>query len=380
MRYLAYVLLITSLFSHDRLTADVITVPADHPTIGEAINAAESGDVILVGPGTWYENLFIVKSLVLQGAADGTTIIDGSTAKFGGGSCATVASVSVEIRSMVLRNGTGSEIFGRVRGGGIYIEFGSLHVVDVVIENCSVDLLPFKSEGWGGAICGYGSDISIENCILRDNHSGTSGGAIWSGFGSLEIMHTVIASNVADMAGGAIFSRDTDVTISGSRVCGNTAGQTGGAIDHEMGTLLVDRTVLTGNTAVDGAALFVTEGSSVTNSEIIGSPLAEGSFLIHVSDAPEADPFSIGNTFFCGHEKWIFGGSGSYVETAPNEFNPVCPEPEDLNRDGLVGGADLTLLLSAWGTEALLSGGDIDCSGLVDGGDLARLLAGWSSS
>lgn len=54
---------------------------------------------------------------------------------------------------------------------------------------------------------------------------------------------------------------------------------------------------------------------------------------------------------------------------------PVAPA--DLNSDGVVDGADLGLLLSAWGR----CGGcaaDIDGSGAVDGADLGLLLAGWS--
>ena len=37
--------------------ADVIHVPADYPTIQEAINAAVNGDTVLVSPGTYVENI-----------------------------------------------------------------------------------------------------------------------------------------------------------------------------------------------------------------------------------------------------------------------------------------------------------------------------------
>ncbi|MEE2681170.1 MAG: hypothetical protein VX641_02235 [Planctomycetota bacterium] len=53
-----------------------------------------------------------------------------------------------------------------------------------------------------------------------------------------------------------------------------------------------------------------------------------------------------------------------------------CTQDSDLNGDGLVNGADLTILLAGWGK----GGGpeDIDCSGSVDGADLTRLLADWA--
>ena len=48
--------------------------------------------------------------------------------------------------------------------------------------------------------------------------------------------------------------------------------------------------------------------------------------------------------------------------------------PEDLNGDGLVGGADLAQLLASWGGSGEA---DFDGNGEVDGADLARLLAAW---
>ncbi len=50
--------------------------------------------------------------------------------------------------------------------------------------------------------------------------------------------------------------------------------------------------------------------------------------------------------------------------------------PGDLNGDGLVDGADLSILLGAWGTT--LPEADLDGSGSVDAGDLAVLLGSWT--
>jgi hypothetical protein len=51
-------------------------------------------------------------------------------------------------------------------------------------------------------------------------------------------------------------------------------------------------------------------------------------------------------------------------------------DPADLDRDGVVGPADLSLLLSAWGTSDLVA--DIDDDGVVGAGDLALLLDAWA--
>ncbi|HMN96829.1 MAG TPA: GC-type dockerin domain-anchored protein [Phycisphaerales bacterium] len=49
--------------------------------------------------------------------------------------------------------------------------------------------------------------------------------------------------------------------------------------------------------------------------------------------------------------------------------------PGDLNGDGIVDGADLGLLLSAWGSENFAA--DLNGDGVVDGADLGLLLAAW---
>lgn len=55
---------------------------------------------------------------------------------------------------------------------------------------------------------------------------------------------------------------------------------------------------------------------------------------------------------------------------------PSCA-PADLNCDGAVNGADLGLLLAAWGT-CSGCGADINGDGTVDGADLGLLLAAWT--
>ncbi len=49
--------------------------------------------------------------------------------------------------------------------------------------------------------------------------------------------------------------------------------------------------------------------------------------------------------------------------------------PEDMNGDGTVNGADLGLLLAAWGTD----GGDFNGDGTTNGADLGLLLAAWGT-
>ena len=51
--------------------------------------------------------------------------------------------------------------------------------------------------------------------------------------------------------------------------------------------------------------------------------------------------------------------------------------PADFDGDGMVGGADLTLLLAEWGTAGPMT--DLDEDGVVGGADRTILLAFWGS-
>ena len=56
---------------------NVIRVPADQPTIQAAVDIANPGNLILVSPGTYDENVIMWKPVRLQGAGAGSTTING---------------------------------------------------------------------------------------------------------------------------------------------------------------------------------------------------------------------------------------------------------------------------------------------------------------
>lgn len=58
-------------------------------------------------------------------------------------------------------------------------------------------------------------------------------------------------------------------------------------------------------------------------------------------------------------------------------FNMPPSRPADIDQDGQVGAADLTYLLSAWGTVSATSRADVDGNHLIDAADLAVLLGNW---
>lgn len=64
------------------------------------------------------------------------------------------------------------------------------------------------------------------------------------------------------------------------------------------------------------------------------------------------------------------------VQSMFNNPGQIAPgEPADLNADGDVDGADLGILLGAWGTAAA----DLNGDNTTDGADLGLLLGSWGS-
>jgi hypothetical protein len=72
---------------------------------------------------------------------------------------------------------------------------------------------------------------------------------------------------------------------------------------------------------------------------------------------------------------WIADDDGDGI---PNDCGDSgARDPADLDGDGIVGAADLALLLGQWGGSG---SGDLDGDGTVGAGDLATLLAAWSGA
>lgn len=80
------------------------------------------------------------------------------------------------------------------------------------------------------------------------------------------------------------------------------------------------------------------------------------------------------NTFII--YSWSLEGAEFYVDLASVKPFSCQGPPGDLNLDGIVDGADLGLMLGAWGPCAACLA-DLNGSGNVDGSDLGSLLSNW---
>ncbi|MCD6329165.1 MAG: DUF1565 domain-containing protein, partial [Candidatus Cloacimonetes bacterium] len=183
------VIFFTSLMLYSLLNADTITVDidgtGDYTSIQEGIDNSQDGDIVLVYPGRYIENMnfnghsITLASLELTKGNDAyidSTIIDGNRA----GSCVTVLNnEDAVIRGFTITNGKGNEWPNEdARGGGIlasnwYADDTELDVINCVIEN------NIARSGGGMFIGGAASKIfpiTLSGVTIKHNYSLIGGG------------------------------------------------------------------------------------------------------------------------------------------------------------------------------------------------------------
>lgn len=191
--------------------------------IGDAVAMAAPGDTITVYPGTYTENLFLNRDLILAGV--GAVIVNGGER----GSVLVVNSgVTTRVSGIMLTN-----------GGGYLPQADALGMV-------------------GGGIYNLGT-LTVTNCTVANNHvsgsSGGNGGGIYN-TGTLTIVNTTVSGNAAlgtmgSGQGGGLYNMSGLVTVVNSTIVGNSAAGGGGAIANSAGMALINSTI-TGNTAMIG--------------------------------------------------------------------------------------------------------------------------------
>jgi len=220
------------------LSATIINIPADQPTIQEGINVAVEGDTILVQPGEYYENInyngqnVVVASMFLT-TQDSSyieqTIIngsqEGSVVMFESGE-----TPSAVLSGFTITNGSGFIMPNDVHcGGGIFCHLDS----DPTIINCIVTQ---NNAGDGGGIfCYMHSDATIIDVEISYNSTYDDGGGLHCNWGSNPTLERVriIGNYCADKGAGICCGHNehsTDLTLNEVLICHNTSGEKGSAI------------------------------------------------------------------------------------------------------------------------------------------------------
>jgi len=202
---------------------ETIHVPADYPTIQEALDAANAGDTIQVAAGTYTENITwpATSDINLVGSGQSSCIIDGnstaSVIRITGSSIDT----GTRISGFTIRNGYADGSYPEDSGGGMYCGSGS----SPTIENCT-----FKdnsAEFGGGMSCDESSAV-IRSCVFIENTAGIAFGGYGGGLDCYDSAPTLIGctftGNSSDYGGG-LYCSDSDPTMTNCILWSNTAGQ-----------------------------------------------------------------------------------------------------------------------------------------------------------
>jgi hypothetical protein len=257
--------------------AATIRVPADQPTIQQAINAAATGDTVLVSPGIYLEAIDFGGKIVSVISEQGpeVTIIDAN------GTQSAVTFMSGETRNAVISGFTirgGRNIYS---GAGVYVAFSSPTIRGNIVtgnRGCSgVGIYSYFSSpliegntisqnaidgctgGWGiGVYVGGDSAARIIGNVISDNtgEAASGGGVALFAAGNAVLIGNVIARNATAGAagcgwgGGVAIANFVQATIVDNLVVGNSACY-GGAF-HWRGS--TGQTVLANNTIADNQA------------------------------------------------------------------------------------------------------------------------------
>ena len=217
-------------------SGNCITTPC--ASIGYAIGRADAGDVIYIAPGTYTENLQIPKSLTLQGAGPGLTIIDGN--KIGSVVRIDVPSINVTLIGLTIQNGfaSGTDPYG----GGIYYQSNGQLTIS------AVDIINNTGQSGAGGIFAQGQLI-LNNARVLNNTAGAQGGGGLRLSNTADLTNVTIANNTASVGGG-IFNLGT-TRLTNVTVAGNHADQNGGGF-YNKGVANLTKVVISGNSAQGG--------------------------------------------------------------------------------------------------------------------------------
>jgi hypothetical protein len=316
-------------------------------TIQEGIDAASAGDTVIVGEGTYAENIeFNGKNIAVRSADPCDWAVVEKTTVDGGKRGSTVTFAGTENQSCLLsgftiQNGnaqTGGGIAGHGTGATIQSNWitgnsadgvypaggGGLADCDGMIQGNRITGNSAFSGGGGLYSCGG----TIRNNTITANEASWGAGLIWCGG---PIHNNIIALNAAAYGGGL---HSCDGPISDNVVAGNSATARGGGLFDCAG--LVEGNVVTHNTGVDGGGLVGCEGRVQGNTIADNSADEEGGGLwecagtianciIWGNTASDGEQLYDSNApTYCCIQDWA-GGEGN-IDLDPQFFDSDGPD------------------------------------------------------
>jgi hypothetical protein len=240
----------------------IINVPGGQPTIQAGINASKNGDIVLVAPGTYLENINFTGKTITVVSSNGPklTIINGN----GIGPCATFNSGETTksvLQGFTLTNGAGS---------GVSVSYSSPTITKNVITG--------NVASFGGGIDSqFASPIITRNKIEKNKAS--TGGGIYVGGASTPgatITRNVIKSNLAyEFGGGVTFFAAGTAYVEDNTIAKNSCPQCqGGGIYmvNEADEVIVQNLIYS-NVGGSGSQIYSLVPQSTTGFRLINNTI-----------------------------------------------------------------------------------------------------------
>jgi hypothetical protein len=241
----------------------------DYPTIERAIAAADSGDLVLVGPGryTWTN----------QGTGDPLKGLINVPRDWDGFEVRSMAGAAATIVDAEGQGGCWSVTGGSFSQNGEIYDYAGITIDGFTLTGGvanGVEASPDESWG-GGGIYLHLSDTIIRNCIITGNEA-THGGGVWiGGQGDARLENCVVANNSGRLGGGVmLINSDPRITVTGCRITDNTAAYGAGMFAYHC-TMTLEKTIIARNSTTGrGGGLFaqnMNPGGEITACTIAGN-------------------------------------------------------------------------------------------------------------
>ena len=246
----AFMLIAASFLHLQAAFGKMLRVPEQYQSLQDAVQAADSGDTIVVAPGThrlFFDNLQVgIEQITIKSSAGaGKTTITG-------------------------------------RGSGPVITIGqrSRAVVEgfTITRETDSDLI----SSLGGAIrCSAGSAPIIRHNIITGNRAVFGAGIYCDTQSTPEIRHNLFSSNRADTSGGAIFTEHSRAVIAGNRFERNSAGSSGGALACNRDSSRIYGNIFWQNSADYGGAISCDRAAGwIYNNTLVANSARRGAGIM----------------------------------------------------------------------------------------------------